>query len=65
MSKTGPILVFLRIHPFAGVFFPFRGSENSRHRCSVSSVTKYCPFSTIFKPALEHSLDNFCSSDSC
>ena len=34
-------------------------------RCAfVSSVTKYCPLSTVFKPALEHSLDNFWSSDS-
>ena len=62
MSKTGPILVFLRIHPFARVFFSFRGNVYSRHRCyisfgpsSVSNIKKCCPFSTIFKPASEHS----------
>ena len=47
-----------------------QGSENSLHKCtipfgaSVSSVTKYCSISSVFKPALEHSLDNFWSSDS-
>ena len=53
-----PILVFLRIHPFARVFLSFRGSVYSRHSCSisfgpssVSSVKKYCHMSTIFKPA--------------
>ena len=71
MSKTGPILVFLRIHPFTRVFFSHRGTVYSRHKCgilspsSVSSVKRYCPHSTILKPASEHSLDNFWSSDNC
>ena len=42
---------------------------HSLHKCTIplgpSSVMKYCPLSTVFKPALEHSLDNFCLSDSC
>ena len=42
----------------------------TRHRIfslgpSASSVMKYCPLSTVFKPGLEHSFDNFWSSDSC
>ena len=37
MSKTGPILVFLRIHPFARVFFSHRGIVYSRHRCCILS----------------------------
>ena len=47
-----------------------QGSVYSLHKCtipfgaSVLSVTKYCPLSTVFKPALEYSLDNFWSSDS-
>ena len=42
-----------------------RGSVYSLHKCtfplgaSASSVTKYCPLSTVFKPTLEDSLDNF------
>ena len=64
-------LVFLRIHPLTRVFFSFRGIVCSRHRCciccpsSVSSVKKYCPLSTILKPASERSLDNFWSLDYC
>ena len=71
MSKTGPILVFLRIHPFARVFLLYRGIVCSRHKCciccpsSVSSVQKYCSRSTSFKLASEHNLDNFWSSDHC
>ena len=59
----------LEIHPFDRVVFSFRNIVYSRHKCciscpsSVSSVKEYCPFSTIFKPASKHSLDNFWSSD--
>ena len=48
-----------------------RRSVFSRHKRtnplgpSASSVVKNCPLSTVFKPALEHSLDNFWSSGSC
>ena len=51
--------------------FSHRGIVHSRHKCcisclsSVSSVKKYCPISTIFKPASEHSLDSFWSWDNC
>ena len=37
MSKTGPILVFLCIHPFAQVFFSHRGSVYSRNKCCILS----------------------------
>ena len=58
-------------HPRPGRLSCFRGNVNSRHRFftssgpSSSSVMKNCPFSTIFKPASEHSLDNFWSLGSC
>ena len=71
MFKTGPILVFLRIHPLIWVSFSFRSIVYSRHECyiccpsSVSRVQKCCPCSTSFKSALEHSLDNFWPSDNC
>ena len=35
MSKTGPILVFLRIPPFARVFFSYLGIVYSRHKCCI------------------------------
>ena len=71
MFKTGPILVFLRIHLLKRVSLSFRGIVYSRHKCgiccpsSVSRVQKYCPFPTSFKPASEHRLNNFWSSDNC
>ena len=71
MFKTGPILVLLRIHPLTRVPFSLRGSVYSRHNCcicrpsSVSRVQKNCSRSTSFRPASEHNLDNFWSSDSC
>ena len=43
---------FLRIHPFARVFFSFRGIVYSRHKCCISCPSfvrrekKYCPVST-------------------
>ena len=36
MFKTGPILVFFRIHPVTRVFFSFRGIVCSRHKCCIS-----------------------------
>ena len=65
MFKTGPILVFLRIHPLIRVSSSLRGSVYSRNKCciccpsSVSRVFKYTPFSASFKPASEHYLDIF------
>ena len=71
MFKTGSIFVHLRIQPLARVLGSFRGSVYSRHKCTiplgasaVSSVMKYCPLSTVFKPASEHNLGNFWLSDS-
>ena len=67
--KTGPILVFLRIHHFTRVFLSFRGIVYSRQRCcicnpsSASRVLKYCPFSTSFQPTSENRLENCWSSD--
>ena len=60
------------IHPLTGDASSLRGNVYSRHRffissglSSLSSVMKNCPFSTIFKPASEHSLDNLWSSRNC
>ena len=60
------------IQPLARVQGSLQGSVYSLHKCTnplgpsaVPSVMKYCPLSTVFKPASEHSLDNFWSSESC
>ena len=59
------IFVVLRIQPLARVLSSFRGIVYSRHKwciccpSSASSVMKNCTLSTVFKPASEHSLDNF------
>ena len=56
MSKTCPILVFLRIHPLVRVFFSFPGIVYSRNKCCICSPScvsreeKYCLVSTSFKP---------------
>ena len=63
--------VFSRTQPLARVLVSLRGSVISLYECTipfgpcVPSVMKYCLLSTVFKPALEHSLDNFWSSDGC
>ena len=70
MFKTGPLFVFLRIQSLARVLGSLPGIVYSRHKCTIplapsaSSVMKYCPLTTVFKPTLEHSLENFWSSDS-
>ena len=55
-----------------GMLLHFECDVYSRHRFFISSgpssssgVMKNCPFSTIFKPASQHSLDIFWSSGSC
>ena len=71
MFETGPIFVFLRLQPLARFLGSLRDGVYSRHKCTVplgpsaSGVMKYCPLSTVFKPALDHSVDNFWMSDSC
>ena len=56
-------------NPSFRIFFSHRSIVYSRHKCcilcpsSVSSEKKFCPVPTSFKPASEHSLDNFWSSD--
>ena len=65
------IFVFSRTQPLARVLVSLRGSVISLYECTipfgpcVPSVMKYCLLSTVFKPALEHSLYNFWSSDGC
>ena len=69
LSETGPKRTLLWIHPF--IFVPFwnRGNVISRHKDWFASLLgdgrekKNCPTSTDLKPASEHSLDNFWSSD--
>ena len=62
LFMSGPILVFLRIETLKRVPFSFRSIENSWHKCCICSLSSasreklYCPVSTIFKPASEHSL---------
>ena len=58
MFKTGPIFVFLRTQPLARVLGSLRGGVYSLHKCTIplgtsaSSVMKYCPLWTVFKPTL-------------
>ena len=53
-----PIFVFLRIQPLARVLGSLRGGVYSLHKCTIplgtsaSSVMKYCPLLTVFKPTL-------------
>ena len=56
MFKTGPTLVSVRIHPLTRVPFSLRGIVYSRHKCCI------CFPSACFKPASQHSLDNYWSS---
>ena len=40
--KTGPILVFLRIHPLTRVSISFRGIVCSRHECCICLLAFFC-----------------------
>ena len=69
MSETGPNRTLLWIHPLIRVPSWYRGNVYSRHKdwfafpLGDGRAWKNCPISTNLKPASEHSLDNFWSSD--
>ena len=69
MSETRPKRTLLWIHPLIRVPSWSRGIECSRQKdwfyfpLGDGRAYKNCPISTNLKPASEHSLDNFWSSD--
>ena len=72
MFKTGPILLFLRIHPLIRVPFHFDASciiginvASVVLLLYIKSIEVLSFFWTSFKSASEHNLDNFGSSDKC
>ena len=63
MFKTGPILVFLRIHLCESPFKISRHRVFSAFLLHLLPWKKFCPSSTSVKPTSERSLDNFwCSA---